>query len=134
MSDDSVPARLAVARVLIVDDNPFVRVGLRATLRGAEDLEVVGEAANGQEAVHLCYELRPDLVITDLRMPIMDGLEATAAIKATFPEILVLVLTVADSATYDEEAERAGADAILPKDTSRAQLLRRIRRLLSHKP
>jgi DNA-binding NarL/FixJ family response regulator len=126
-----MPVRSAAARLLIADENPFARIGLQAMLEGADDLEVVGEAGNGAELVYLCHALQPDMVITDVRMPVMDGLEATAAIRSVFPRLPVLMLTLDDIATCRVEAAGAGADAILSKHTPRAELLRCVRSLLS---
>jgi DNA-binding NarL/FixJ family response regulator len=122
--------RSAAARLLIVDDNPFVRVGLQLTLRDATDLEVVGEAANGAQAVDLCRQLAPDLVVIDLRMPVMDGLQATAAIKAASPQTRVIVMSVIDDQSYRELVKSAGADAFLPKDAEPEEVLRSVRGLL----
>jgi DNA-binding NarL/FixJ family response regulator len=104
-------------RVLLVDDHPVVRVGLRGMLDTADDLVVVGEAVSGQEALALVAGLRPDVVLMDLRMPGLDGVSATARIVAEFPGVRVLVLT-----TYDTDADilraiEAGATGYLLKDT-----------------
>lgn len=123
-------ASVSLTRLLIVDDNPFVRVGLQLTLRDAPDLVVVGEAANGAQAVDLCRELEPDLVVTDLRMPVMDGLQATAAIKAAHPHASVIVMSVEDDLVTRTHAELAGADAFLPKDAPPEEFLRQIRLLV----
>jgi DNA-binding NarL/FixJ family response regulator len=123
-------ASVSPARLLIVDDNPFVRVGLQMTLRDASDLVVVGEAANGAQAVDLCRELEPDLVVTDLRMPVMDGLQATAAIKSAYPQVCVIVMSVEDDLLTRTQAELAGADAFLPKDAPPEEFLRQIRLLV----
>ena len=78
-------SRTGSARLLLADDHDLVREGIRAVLEGEPDLLVVGEAANGREAVELCKELRPDLVLMDVRMPEMDGLAATRAVKEDLP-------------------------------------------------
>lgn len=114
-------------RVLVVDDHLIVREGLSLILETAEGIEQAGEAADGAEALRLCAELRPDVVLMDLRMPGMDGLTATRRLAATQPEIAVIILT-----TYDEDelmlrGLQAGARGFLLKDTSRAALLDAIR-------
>ena len=96
-------------RIVLADDHPLLRDALRRTLDAQPDLEVVGEASDGQEVVKLCRRLRPDLVLMDVRMPRMDGLEATRVIKKDFPRTIVLVLT-ASNWPYDlSEALKAGA-------------------------
>jgi len=116
-------------RVALVDDQALVRVGLRALLAAEPDLEVVGEAADGREALHLVRRARPDVVVMDIRMPGMDGLEATRQIAAD-PElgsIRVLVLTTFEIDEYVFEALRAGAGGFLLKDAEPADLLHAIR-------
>jgi len=114
-------------RLLIVDDHPVVRTGLRGMLAGQPDFKVVGEAADGAEAVALTERLRPDVVLMDLRMPGMDGVTAIRHIKARQPEVQILVLT-----TYDTDADilraiEAGATGYLLKDTGREELAHAIR-------
>jgi DNA-binding NarL/FixJ family response regulator len=116
--------------MLIVDDNPFVRIGLRLTLSEAEDLEVVGEAADGAEAIQRCRDLLPNLVIMDLRMPVMDGLQATTGIKAAHPGICVIVMSVVDVPEQRAQATAAGADAFLTKDAEPDEVLQEVRRVL----
>jgi two-component system, NarL family, response regulator LiaR len=113
---------LMAIRVVIADDHTVVREGLRMFLRLDPDLEVVGEAADGGEALHLAQQLRPDVVLMDLLMPVMDGIAATAAIRQELPETEVLALT---SVLEDETvvgAIRAGAIGYVLKDT-RAETL-----------
>ncbi len=114
-------------RVLIVDDHPVVRIGLRGLLEQAPDLQVVGEAANGVEAVAKALQLKPDVVLMDLRMPEMDGVEATRAIKAQAPEVAVLVLTTYDTDADILRAVEAGAQGYLLKDASPRELYEAIR-------
>src|SRR3712207_3565648 len=95
-----------------------------------EDLEVVGEAHNGREAVELCRKLLPDLVLMDVRMPLMDGLEATRVIKAQQPEISVLIITTYENQDYLLKAIKAGAAGYILKDASNQRLLSAIRRAL----
>ncbi|MHB0857554.1 MAG: response regulator [Anaerolineae bacterium] len=100
-------------RVLVADDQRPTRRGLRALLTLMPDVEWVGEAANGKEAVTFVAEQRPDVVLMDVRMPVMDGLEATRRIKGQQPEVRVVVLTL--YAEYRAEAFAAGADVFLVK-------------------
>jgi DNA-binding NarL/FixJ family response regulator len=114
-------------RLLIADDHPVVRTGLLGMLAGQPDLEVVGQAATGAEAVALAAQLGPDVVLMDLRMPEMDGVAATAAIRDRHPEMHILVLT-----TYDTDADilraiEAGATGYLLKDCPRDELFGAIR-------
>jgi DNA-binding NarL/FixJ family response regulator len=112
--------------VLIVDDHPVVRDGLRGMLAGQQDLEVVGEAADGAEAVALVGRLRPDVVLMDLRMPGLDGVGAIRRLGADSPA-RVLVLTTFDTDTDVVRAIEAGATGYLLKDTPREELFRAIR-------
>ena len=109
-------------RILTVDDHSVVRQGLRMFLALDEELEVVGEAADGREAVRLAHELQPDVVLMDLLMPGMDGISATKAIRHSLPEVEVIALTsvLEDQAVYD--AMRAGAIGYLLKDTQADEL------------
>jgi DNA-binding NarL/FixJ family response regulator len=119
------------ARVLIADDHDLVRDGYKLMLERKEDLEVVGEASNGRDAVELCRKLRPDLVLMDVRMPEMDGLEATRKIKSELPTTSVLVITTYDNPDYLFEAIEAGAAGYVLKDAPKRQLLDAVRRTLS---
>jgi len=113
-------------RILIVDDHGIVRQGLRMYLRFDPDLEVVGEASNGKEAVDQALQLRPDLVLMDILMPVMDGLEATTTIRKALPDTEVIALTsVLDDAVI-HQAIRAGAIGYLLKDTGSDELCRAI--------
>ena len=122
--------RTTPARILITDDHELVRDGFRRMLGYEEDLEVVGEARDGGEAVDLCRRLNPDLVLMDVRMPKMDGLEATRTIKAEQPSVVVLVVTTYDNPDYLLEAIRAGAAGYVLKDAPNRQLTNAIRRAL----
>jgi DNA-binding NarL/FixJ family response regulator len=110
-------------RVLLVDDHPVVRVGLRGMLDMSDGLNVIGEAASGTEALTLTATLRPDVVLMDLRMPGIDGAEATERIVARFPGVRVLVLTTYDTDEDILRAVEAGAAGYLLKDTPLAQLV-----------
>lgn len=114
-------------RVVVADDHPVVRSGLVALLGLEADLEVVGEADDGAQAVTLARELRPDLVLMDLRMPGIDGAEATARIVTELPDVRVLVLTTYETDTDILRAVEAGATGYLLKDTPRAQLVAGVR-------
>lgn len=119
------------ARVLIADDHALVREGMRTMLVTEPDLKIVGEAANGRDALELCRELCPDLVLMDVRMPKMDGLEATRAIKEVHPQTSVLVVTSHNNPEYLLEAIRAGAAGYVLKEAAKHELLDAVRRVLS---
>lgn len=114
-------------RVLVVDDQALVRGGFQVLLDSAPDIEVVGVAADGREAVAASARLRPDVVLMDVRMPVMDGLEATRRIAAADPAVRVLVLTTFDVDEYVFEALRAGASGFLLKDAMPDELLDAVR-------
>ena len=118
------------AQILIADDHELVRDGVKHMLGYEEDLEVVGEASNGREVVELCRRLKPDLVLLDVRMPEMGGLEATRAIKAEQPEVSVLVISTYRNLDYLLEAIEAGADGYILKDAPNPQLTNAMRRAL----
>lgn len=122
------------ARILIVDDHPVVRAGLRGMLSGQPDFEVVGEAANGAEAIVMTKRLNPNVVLMDLRMPEMDGVTAIGQIKARHPEIQILVLTTYDSDSDILPAIESGATGYLLKDTPREELFQAIRAAAQGKP
>jgi DNA-binding NarL/FixJ family response regulator len=115
-------------RLLIVDDQELVRTGFRLFLETQDDLEVVGEAGDGEEAIELARELRPDVILMDIRMPRMDGVEATARLTAAGiePPPRVLVLTTFDLDEYVFGALRAGAAGFLLKDAPRERLVEAI--------
>ncbi|GAB4587933.1 response regulator transcription factor [Nocardia sp. IFM 10818] len=115
-------------RILIVDDQQLVRAGLRMLCQTAADLEVVAEAATGSDAVRLAADLRPDVVLMDLRMPGMDGIRATATILAAHPATKVLALTTFDDDDHLYPALAAGAFGFLVKDTAPTKLIDAIRR------
>ena len=116
-------------RVLLVDDQGLVRAGFRALLDDADDIEVVGEAGDGAAAVELARSARPDVVLMDIRMPVLDGLEATRRIVADelLAGVRVLVLTTFELDEYVFEALAAGASGFLLKNTDPAELVRAVR-------
>ena len=114
-------------RVLIAEDQTLVRHGLRTILELEDGFEVVGEAANGGEAVERALALRPDVVLMDVRMPVMDGVAATARIAAALPDTRVIILTTFDDDAYVFEGIKAGARGYLLKDVPASELLRTIR-------
>jgi DNA-binding NarL/FixJ family response regulator len=116
-------------RVLLADDQALVRAGFRALLDAQDDIEVIGEAADGDEAVRLARSLEPELVLMDIRMPEMDGLQATRAIsaEAALDHVRVVILTTFDLDEYVFEALRVGASGFLLKSTEPAELLHAVR-------
>jgi len=114
-------------KVLITDDHPVVREGLSAMLNKEPDIQVVGEAENGTEAIDKAKELQPDVVLMDLRMPEVDGVEAMRQIRAANPGIKFIVLTTYDNDEYIFKGIEAGARAYLLKDAPREELFKAIR-------
>ena len=114
-------------RVMIVDDHPLVREGIRSIVAGEEGFEIVAEAGSGEEAVEVAGQLRPDVVILDLSMPGEGGLSAVARLREVAPTARSLVLSVHDHPEYVLEAVRAGAQGYIRKDTSPAELRQAIR-------
>ena len=121
-------------RILLVDDDPLVRSGLALILGGTPDLDVVGQAGDGSEAIRMLPELSPDVVLMDIRMPVLDGVEATRFLKArkSCPRILVLTTFGADE--HVVAALSAGADGFLLKDTPPADIVEAVRRVAAGEP
>jgi DNA-binding NarL/FixJ family response regulator len=119
-----------VARLLIADDHALVREGLRTMLSGEEGIEVIAEANDGRQALDICRELKPELVLMDVRMPVMDGLEATKRIKNEMPKTSVMMVTMHENPDYLFEAVKAGAAGYVLKDASGERLLNAVRRTL----
>lgn len=117
--------------ILIVDDHPISREGVRQFLRRERDFSIVGEAADGEEAIRLAAELKPDIIIMDMGMPKLNGLEATRQIKADYPDIMVLVLTVHADDEHIFSLLEAGAEGYLLKTVQKGELIRAIRSILS---
>ncbi|MGW2816930.1 response regulator [Streptomyces sp. NPDC001415] len=114
--------------VLLVDDEPLVRAGLRAVLEAQPDIEVVGEAADGAAVIPLVRQLRPDVVAMDVRMPLLDGIEATRAVLRTVDDPpKILVVTTFENDEYVYEALRAGADGFLLKRARPAEIVNAVR-------
>ncbi len=126
----SSAATAATARVLLADDHDVVRHGFRRVLESQPDIEVVGEAANGREAIEQARGLRPDLVLMDVSMPVMGGLEATRRIKAEMPGVCVLVFTSHEEPEYLLEAIEAGAAGYVLKGAPVSRLIGAIRRAM----
>lgn len=116
-------------RLLLVDDQPAVRRGLRIWLSLEPDLEVVGEASDGSEAISLTQALRPDVVLMDVEMPGMDGISGTAALRSLAPQSAVVILTLHDDAATRTRAREAGAAAFVAKHRMEETLLAEIRRV-----
>lgn len=130
MTENGVPGKGKPARLIIADDHDYVRSGIRVMLSGEAGLEIVGEVADGQEALEICARERPDLALMDVRMPRMDGLTATRSIKRSFPEISVLILTMHESEDYLLEAVKAGAAGYVLKDAPQKELVTAIHKVL----
>ena len=131
MAAEALSARQPrIARLLIVDDHDLARAGLRSLLAGERDLEVVGEAASAGEALACCRRLLPDMVLMDVRMPDLDGLAATRAIKQEFPDVAVIVVTMYENPDYLLEALRAGAAGYLLKGAGKREIVSTVRRVL----
>lgn len=110
-------------RVLIVDDHTIVRTGLRALIKGEAGMELIGEATSGEEALQLTHSLRPDVLVLDLSLPDLDGIQVTRKIKATQPNIRVLILTVHEDEALLREAICAGASGYIIKHAAEAELI-----------
>ena len=114
-------------RIVIVDDHAVVRRGLRELISTIAECDTIGEAANGEEAIRVVDELRPDIVLMDISMPVMDGVEATRAIMAAHPDTRVIMLTSDSAKSQVLGALEAGAAAYVLKDTEPDRILMRVR-------
>ena len=119
-----MPTRLA-----IVDDHELTRQSLQNMLADEDDIEIVGEAANGRQALLLCSRLRPDLILMDVRMPEMDGLAATREVKQRYPKTSVMMLTMHENPDYLLEALKAGAAGYVLKDAPQVEIIEAVRRV-----
>jgi NarL family two-component system response regulator LiaR len=121
-------------KILLVDDHMVVRSGLSTVLAVYDDMKLVGEAGDGEEAIRLCERLQPDVVLMDLLMPKMDGVNATRIIKERWPQIQVIALTSFKEKEYVEGALKAGANGYLLKNVSAEELVNAIRRAVAGQP
>lgn len=122
--------RQSMARILLADDHELIRKGLRALVEANKEWSICGEASNGEEAVERVLELKPDLVILDVTMPVLNGLQAARKIRSIAPRVKILILSMHDSPQLASEALRLGADAYLIKSGPQVQLLETIANLL----
>ena len=121
-------------RVVIADDHEVVRRGVKALFESNHHWIVCGEAGDGQEAVSLVAALRPDLVVLDVSMPVMNGLQAAAKIRQVSPRTKIVVLSMHESPYITQEALQAGADAFLAKSSAGTHLIRTVKELFSTEP
>ena len=120
-----------MARILLADDHDLIRKGLRAIIEGNKDWLICGEATNGQEAIERTIELQPDLIILDVTMPVLNGLQAARQIRKLAPRTKILILSMHDSHQLSNEAIRLGADGYLIKTGPQSKLLDTIAALLN---
>lgn len=118
-------------RVLLCDDHTILRDGLRNLLESESDLQVIGEASDGQQAIHIVRELAPDVVLMDINMPGMGGIEAVEKLTAEFPDLRILILTMFDHEEYLFRTIRAGAKGYLLKDSPVSEVVEAIRKVMS---
>jgi DNA-binding NarL/FixJ family response regulator len=122
---------VSTLRILLADDHKVMREGLRMVLGREPNMEVVGEANNGAEAIRLAQQLQPDIVIMDVSMPELNGLKATEALSASTPETKVLILTRHGDASYVQRLLQAGANGYVLKQSAAEELVRAIRRIVA---
>ncbi len=127
-------SKVSPRRILIADDHALVREEMRAMLASEPDLEVVGDAEDGEEALAMCQRLRPHLVLMDVSMPRMGGFEATRAIKERYSRTAVLIVTAHQGQDYLQEGIRAGAVGYITKGAPKEQLVDTVRRTLNDEP
>jgi two-component system nitrate/nitrite response regulator NarL len=125
-SPEASPGRKKVIRVLLADDHPVVRHGIRACLRPEARVAVIGEATNGREAVQRAHELKPDLILMDIDMPEMDGLMATEILRKQMPKVKVLILSMHNQSEYVMRIMKSGASGYVLKGASAEELVRAI--------
>ncbi len=119
--------------VLLIDDNPTFLGIVQRFLQSEEGIKVVGAVESGEEAIGLVHQLKPDIVLTDLAMPKVSGMETILRLRAAWPKIGVIALTLLDTAAYRQAALTAGADAFVPKDNLNTELLPTIRQVMAQK-
>ncbi|MBI3587159.1 MAG: response regulator transcription factor [Ignavibacteriales bacterium] len=118
-------------RILLVDDHPIVREGLKSSLNSRKTMEVVGEASNGAEAIRLAKDLKPDIILLDINMPLMNGLDASKRLRRETPHSKIIVLTMHDNKEYILRISQLGARGYVLKDSSPAELFRAIEIVLN---
>ena len=126
-----IMSQLHITRVLVVDDDASLRLRLVPLFDAYDDLELVGEAVNGQEAVDMCERLQPDVILMDLNMPVMDGVIATRIISQKYPHIYVLIFTITGGLKRIMDAIRAGARGYIRKNVSIAEIALAIRAMVT---
>jgi two-component system nitrate/nitrite response regulator NarL len=117
-------------KVLLVDDHAVVRDGIRARLESSADFEVVGEAVNGREAVQKTEELKPDVVLMDISMPVMNGMDAARQLRSSFPDLKVIILTMHEHKEYIQGVIRCGAQGYIVKDVSAQEMISAIKTVM----
>ncbi len=126
-SSDDMPSQGNMVRVVLADDHAVVREGLKALINAQPDMRVVGEVSDGEAAWRAAAELRPDVIVMDLSMPVLGGAEATARVRRDYPEVKVLALTVHEERLYLAQLLRAGASGYVLKRAAAAELVRAVR-------
>lgn len=121
---------MGTIRVILADDHVIVRNGIKILLESEGEVEVIAEASNGKEAIDLVKQLKPDILISDIRMPVMNGLEATAALKAISPETKTLILSMHDDEEYIIKSVESGASGYLLKDTTKEEFVKALKSVL----
>lgn len=126
----SSPQKHPVTKVLLVDDHAVVRDGIRARFERYPEFEVVGEAINGRDAIQRCDELMPDVVLMDISMPVMNGMDAARYLRDSYPEIKVIILTMHEHKEYIQGVIRCGAQGYIVKDVSAQEMISAIKTVL----